>query len=544
MFFLYTSTVETVLIAIGTLVPMLLILVVVHELGHFFTARALGVKVLEFGVGFPPRAFGIYTGKTRVLIDPYTQYVNLGGLADLSLGQKVKVYSTEDSHGNLVARIIEAPKPKKRSKDEVSSEDASPGDSAPDDLLKHEGKIRAVEADGGSFLLADMMYSINWAPLGGFVRLAGESNPEIPRSLASKGTGTRFLVLVAGPLMNVILPIVVIAILFMIPQETTIGRVVVSGVVDGSPAQAAGVLPGDQILRAGGQNIENRIDLLRSINLNGGGHMKWLLDRNGGQEVVRVRPRFEQPPGRWLTGIVVSQDAGQVVVQQVAAGAPAEDAGLRKGDVLIRSGGQAISQTSELIGAIQASQGSPMDWLIRRNGQEQAISIFARFDQSGPAMWLTGVTTTLVDVRTVSRSDPPWEAIPQGFVSTWESLVLMKQAITGSISAGSAPEFSGPIGIAQITGEVTRQGGIHGWLAIAVLLSINLAILNILPIPMLDGGRLVFVILEWVRRGKRVPPEREGLVHLLGFALLISAILVISANDINRLIQGGSFLGG
>ena len=158
--------------------------------------------------------------------------------------------------------------------------------------------------------------------------------------------------------------------------------------------------------------------------------------------------------------------------------------------------------------------------------------------------WLTGITTTLVDSRTVSRSDPPWVAIPQGFVSTWESLVLMKQAITGAISSGSAPEFSGPIGIAQITGEVTREGGIHGWLAISVLLSINLAILNILPIPMLDGGRLFFVVLEWARRGKKVPPEKEGMVHLVGFALLISAILVISANDITRLVQGGSFLGG
>ena len=89
-----------------------------------------------------------------------------------------------------------------------------------------------------------------------------------------------------------------------------------------------------------------------------------------------------------------------------------------------------------------------------------------------------------------------------------------------------------------------RRSAGTGWLAIAILLSINLAILNILPIPMLDGGRLVFVILEWLRRGKRVPPEKEGLVHLVGFALLISAILVISASDINRLIQGGSLLGG
>ena len=523
---------------------MLLILVVVHELGHFFTARALGVKVLEFGVGFPPRAFGIYTGRTRVLIDPYTQYVNLGGLADLSLGQKVKVYSSEDAHGNLVARIIEAAKPKGLGKDARTEQDASAADSAPDDLLKHEGKIRAVEADGGSFLVADMMYSVNWAPLGGFVRLAGESNPDIPRSLASKGTGTRFLVLVAGPLMNVVLPVVILAILFMIPQDQAVGRVVVSAVNDGSPAQAAGILPGDEIVRAGRHSVENRNDLTRSINLNGGDAMEWLVERNGSQELFRVRPRFEQPPGRWLTGIAISQDNDQLAILQVSSGSPADAAGLQAGDILLRSGGRGITETRALIDAIEASQGAPMEWLISRNGQERVLTVSAQFDQSGPTMWLTGVTTTLVDIRTVSRSEPPWEAIPNGFVSTWESLVLMKQAITGAVSSGSTPEFSGPIGIAQITGEVTRDGGIHGWLAISVLLSINLAILNILPIPMLDGGRLVFVILEWVRRGKKVPPEKEGLVHLVGFALLISAILVISANDITRLVQGGSFLGG
>lgn len=522
---------------------MLLILVVVHELGHFFTARALGVKVLEFGVGFPPRAFGIYTGKTRVLIDPYTQFVNLGGLADLRLGQKVKVYSSEDTHGNLVARIIEAAKPKGLAKGESAPEDPSADDFAPDDLLKHEGKVRAVEADGGSFLLADMMYSINWAPLGGFVRLAGESNPDIPRSLASKGTGTRFLVLVAGPLMNVVLPVVILAILFMIPQDTSVGRVVVSAVSDDSPAQVAGLSSGDEIIRAGGHSVENRNDLTRAINLNGGDAMEWLVDRNGAQELFRVRPRFEQPPGRWLTGIAISQDTGQLVVLQVSNASPAEEAGLRAGDILLRSGGLGITQTGALIDTIEASQGAPMEWLISRDGQEQVLSVSARFDQSGPTMWLTGITTTLEDIRTVSRSDPPWVAIPQGFVSTWESLVLMKQAITGAVSSGSAPEFSGPIGIAQITGEVTREGGIHGWLAISVLLSINLAILNILPIPMLDGGRLFFVVLEWLRRGKKVPPEKEGLVHLVGFALLISAILVISANDITRLVQGGSFLG-
>ena len=123
-------------------------------------------------------------------------------------------------------------------------------------------------------------------------------------------------------------------------------------------------------------------------------------------------------------------------------------------------------------------------------------------------------------------------------------LVLLQQEISGWITGDRSPQFSGPIGIAHITGEVSRQGGLHGWLVLTVLLSINLAILNILPIPMLDGGRLLFVAIEWVRRGKRIPPEREGMVHLIGFVFLIGLIILITANDVHRLIQGVNPLGG
>lgn len=535
---------ETVLIAIGTLVPMLLILVVVHEFGHFATARSLGVKVLEFGVGFPPRAFGFYTGKTKVLIDPHTRFVNLRGPGDLRDGQVIKVYSSEDTAGNLVAQVIDASGSSRRSKSQDSQDGESSDLPIPDGLLKHDGKVRSVEPGGGSLILADMLYSVNWAPLGGFVRLAGESDPSVPRSLASKGIGTRFLVLVAGPLMNAILPIVVFAILFMVPRDVTIGQVIVSDVITDSAGSVAGLQPGDIVVKADGQEIENRFDLDRSIFLNGGSNMEWLIVRDGVQQVIPVKPRFERPPGRWLAGIGINETGGRVVLQRVEADSPAEVAGLQPDDIILRAGGKNIQQVNDLREAIQASQDSATEWLILRGGREQLVQVTPRFDQSGSARWFAGVSTALVDARVESRSEPIWKAIPQGFVSTWESLLLMKQAISGSVSEGSAPEFSGPIGIAQLTGEVTRDGGFIGWLSIAVLLSINLAILNILPIPMLDGGRLVFVILEWLRRGKRVPPEREGLVHLIGFVLLISAVLVISANDINRLIQGGSLLGG
>ena len=136
-----------------------------------------------------------------------------------------------------------------------------------------------------------------------------------------------------------------------------------------------------------------------------------------------------------------------------------------------------------------------------------------------------------------------WKAIPNSFVNTWERLVLVKQSLGGAIGQGSSPEFSGPIGMAQVTGEITRDGGWIGWMGVGVLLSINLAILNILPIPMLDGGRIVFVVLEFVRRGKKVPPDRENMVHLIGLGLLLGGIVLVSVNDISRLIDGRSLLG-
>ena len=186
---------ETFLIAVGAMIPMLVVLVVVHEFGHYATARKLGVKVLEFGVGFPPRAYTLYTGKTRVLISPDTRFINLSGPSDIQLGSLVKVSSGEDSQGNLVARVIELPPAAKSLIARLSGKAKSDEVSAPvepevipdsDELLKHEGKVRAVE--NGSIVLADMLYTMNWAPLGGFVRLAGESNPAVPRSLAGKGT--------------------------------------------------------------------------------------------------------------------------------------------------------------------------------------------------------------------------------------------------------------------------------------------------------------------------------------------------------------------
>ncbi|SVB06801.1 uncharacterized protein METZ01_LOCUS159655, partial [marine metagenome] len=364
---------ETVLIAVGSMVPLLLILVVIHEFGHYATARAMGVKVLEFGVGFPPRAFGVYTGNTCVLIDGATRYVGFSDPGDLGRGQRIKVSSTEDANGNLIARVIELSKKLAHGEQEEEPDEERLGE---EDLLNHEGKIRSV--GGGSLVLADMLYSVNWAPIGGFVRLAGEANPNVPRSLAGKGTGTRFLVLVAGPLMNAILPLLIFTVILMIPRDVAVGRLVIQEVGEGTAAASAQVQAEDIVLQANGSDIENRLDFTREINLNGGSQMAMLVERDGQELLLHLRPRFDTESARWLVGV------------------------------------------------------------------------FPRLD----------------DVTIVKQSEPIWEAIPNSFVNTWEMLVLVKQALGGAFGEGSSPEFSGPIGIAQVTGEITRDGGWIGWLGI------------------------------------------------------------------------------
>ena len=463
---------DTWIIAVASFVPMLLLLVVVHELGHFWSARAFGIKVLEFGVGYPPRALGIYTGRTETLLTPGTVCLN-GALGAIRPGQVVRVLSGEDGQGQLVARYVEL-RGGGRSGGTLSSLAGLAGfggqsqrtelegqparrrldDVQTDEFLRHEGRVREVLPD--RIVLADMIYSVNWLPLGGFVRLSGENNPAAPGSLARRGLGQRAIVLAAGSAMNAIFPIVAFAIMFMIPHTEMVGgSAEITSVAPNSPAAAAGLMPGDRVIQVADQPSGAPQELPREVRLAAGTEMTWVIERDGQQQVAQVTPRVDPPPGQ---------------------------------------------------GAV-------------------------------------GITFSIVDQQEVRKIEPPWTAARLGVTSTWDMLTLMGREIRGWFGGGRGPELSGPIGIAQITGEVTRQGGLQGWVLVAILLSINLAILNILPIPMLDGGRLLFVFIEWIRGGKRVPSEKEGLVHLIGFVALLALVIAISANDIMRLVRGISPLG-
>jgi regulator of sigma E protease len=297
----------------------------------------------------------------------------------------------------------------------------------------------------------ETIYSLNAIPLGGFTKLAGEEDPEAPRSLAGKPTGVRLLVLSAGSLMNFLAPLALFTIAFMVPHDVVMGKVVIDEVAPNSPAATAGINDGDTIISINDKPVNNTGDLQRYIQLNLGQEIEITVTHdNLNQESFRLVPRWRPPEGE---------------------------------------------------GAI-------------------------------------GVAVTTVDATTVRQSEPAWRAVPLGAVTCVETFVLFKNGLLSMITGATPVEVRGPVGIAEMTGEVARAG-LSPLLEFTAFLSINLGLINIFPLPALDGGRIAFVLLEKARGGKRIAPRTEGLIHLIGFALLIGVIIAITYNDITRIISGG-----
>jgi regulator of sigma E protease len=341
---------------------ILIVLILAHELGHFASAKASGVKVEEFGLFLPPRLFSVKRGETR--------------------------------------------------------------------------------------------YSVNAIPLGGFVRMAGEDDPGEPRSLASKPIPIRLVVLGAGSLMNLLLPLILLSISFMIPHSVVTGQVLVVEVAPNSPAAEAGIEAGDIFVSINGNPVQNIGDLTRY---------------------------FYRNLGKQLTAEIKRTDSTIEEVQLTARRKPPEGEGA------------------------------------------------------------VGIAVRTVDPVIERQSYPFWKAVPLGAGSYGEIFVLLKNGVVSMMVGAEPVEVTGPVGIAQLTGEVAKLG-ISPLLEFASIISINLAIINIFPIPPFDGGKIVFVLLEWARRGKRVSPKTERMIHTIGFLLLIAAFVAITYNDIMRFISGESLL--
>jgi regulator of sigma E protease len=235
----------------------------------------------------------------------------------------------------------------------------------------------------------------------------------------------------------------------------------------------------------------------------------------------------------FLLGAPTQVEGPGAGIYVVAPGSPAQQVGMAPGDTLVAVGGIAVRDVDHAIGLIQASVGAPVEIQWRRDGRLMTPVTVTPRREPPPNEGALGVALGLPLER---QAYPLWQAVPLGVRTAWDVVASMYGALRGAI-AGEIPfEVSGPVGIYQYTVEAAKTG-LARLLEFTGLLSVNLFLLNLLPLPALDGGRLVFVLLEWVRGGRRVPPEKEGMVHFVGMVVLVMLMVLVTYVDVRRLLN-------
>jgi regulator of sigma E protease len=221
----------------------------------------------------------------------------------------------------------------------------------------------------------------------------------------------------------------------------------------------------------------------------------------------------------------------RVQIVSVQVDSPAANAGLQTGDVLVSISGQSVASADDVRGAIQNAGEQEIAVVIERDGQDVTLRLVPRVNpQNGNLMIGVALGPEYVTVRR-----PIWQAVPMGFQRTWETLQGFAGALRQMAAEKEAVDIGGPVRIAVETRRMA-QAGITYLLHAAAFLSINLAIVNMLPFPGLDGGRLAFVAVEALRGGQRVSPQVEGVIHFLGLMLLLTLMLFVTYNDVRSIL--------
>jgi regulator of sigma E protease len=395
-------------------IPVFGICVLVHEFGHFITAKWAGIRVEEFGLGFPPRLVGFRKRDT-------------GGWEVIWFGGR---RNAEDSYSDHTQSPFSG-----------TSGGVSTARS-PDSLAKHH-----------------TIYSINLLPIGGFVRMPGETGDTTgadgnydPQSFAAKSAGKRIIVLVAGVTMNVILAMVLFTIAYSLGEPTY--PPLIGQVVAGSPAAHAGLKPGDTVISVNGQPVQQFTDLQNDVDT------------------------------------IISADKS-------------------------------------------SSPTVPVTMVIRHEGQSSTFTTTVDVRKNPPS----GQGPMGIVEKVVFVSSPFWQAPFKGVVQTFSTTGSFIDQIGLMIAGKVKPQLAGPVGIVKITGQVAASVPDLGWwpiLSLTAILSLNLAIINILPFPALDGGRVFLILIELLRGGKRLKPELEGMINIAGMVVLITLIVIITVNDVSH----------
>jgi regulator of sigma E protease len=450
------------------LVPFLIVLSVVvfiHELGHFLAARLFGVKVEAFSIGFGKELVAWVDGhgtRWRIALLPLGGYVRFWGDADAT----------------------------------TSRVDAT------------AAETMTAEQRKGSF--------------------------------HHKPLYQKAIIAAAGPLANFILAIAIFAGLAMAAGERILPPVF-GAVEKGSPAERAGLKRGDRVLEVNNSAIRSYTDFAKAESLSTGAAMSLKVDRNGEIFTVSVTPalvdRDDGQGGKVSMPSIGVEPYVPPFVSAVEKGSPAEKAGLLPGDLIVSVNGNDVANFNAVREAVMAGKGAPVALAVDRDGTIKTFTMSpeAKPGPRGQMVYLVGIRSDLsvpnsrYQVETIYHD--PLSALGRGVEETWFIVVkvgeFLGQLITGS---GDYRQLSGPIGIAKVSSDVA-QVSLASLIQLIAVLSVSIGLLNLLPIPVLDGGHLLYYAIEGVR-GRPLGEKAQEIGFRIGLVFVLGLMIVATFNDI------------
>ena len=384
----------------------------------------------------------------------------------------------------------------------------------------------------------DTEYCLSLIPLGGYVKMAGENPDDHPQGAAdeflSKTKWQRFQVLLAGPAMNMILAVVVLAVVLMQGDRVLafLSKPAVIGVVQaGSAAAAGGMQAGDEVVRINGRAISTWEELDMAVTSKPELNVEFVVRRSGAERTLTVRPATTkvtlQTDTTFEVGTIGVLPDTYPLIDAVNPGDPADKAGFAKGDVILSIEGARMVYSRNVSDALKTRGGQPTVIVVRRAGAQMTVTVTP--EQRGDNA-VIGIT---LGNETISYQPGPVEALGLSVKRNVQTAGLILRTLGELFTGGASPkQLMGPVGIAQLSGASARQGWVELF-ALMASISLNLGLLNLLPIPVLDGGHMAIMGMEAVARRDFSLAVKEKMLFA-GFVLLMMLMVTVIYNDLTR----------
>ncbi len=389
-------------------------------------------------------------------------------------------------------------------------------------------------------------WALSAIPLGGYVKMLDDPQPEAggadaDQAFNRKSVGKRFAIVAAGPAANLLLAAVLYGLLGLMGTQEP--AAILAQPAAGTPAAQAGLQAGDRVEAVNGSPVQSWGEVRWALmdTLTSGGIISLGLETPTGQVTERSltvpRATIEPDSGDLLKETGLALATPQPRVTQVVSGSAAEQAGLQPGDEIIAVDGRRNPSATELVGLIKDAPEQPLVLVVSRNGTQTQVTVTPQLhteadgSRIGRIGVMLGAEFPMVTVR-YGLLDSIVRGVERTVDTVWFSLKMMGRMVTGDVSVRN---ISGPVTIADYAGQTARVG-LAAYIGFLALISVSIGVLNLLPIPMLDGGHLMYYILEIIR-GKPVPDQWLETGQRVGLGLLAALMGLAFFNDFSRLFS-------